>query len=133
MRPGYVCYQDRGNLIALDPLSGRHLWRRTDIPAADLTYRRRGTVSCWIAGRNGFNSSVRSTEKRWLNERFDGGIRLPLAGRSGRSVTKFIQSHGTQLSRIDLLNDQVEMDADRFQPKPNSCGWTFDEYAGGRI
>ncbi len=37
VRPGYICYQDRGSLVALDPLSGKPLWRRTDVPSAELT------------------------------------------------------------------------------------------------
>jgi outer membrane protein assembly factor BamB len=37
VRPGYICYLDRGNLVALDPLTGKPLWRRADVPAADLT------------------------------------------------------------------------------------------------
>lgn len=30
--PGYVCYQQRGKLIAVDPLSGAKLWERFDLP-----------------------------------------------------------------------------------------------------
>ncbi len=44
VRPGYVCYQDRGSLIALDPRSGRRLWRRTDIATADMAAGDESTV-----------------------------------------------------------------------------------------
>ncbi len=32
VRPTYLCYQQRGNLVALDPLTGREIWCRSGLP-----------------------------------------------------------------------------------------------------
>jgi len=33
VRPGYLCYQSQANLVAVDPLTGKRLWERPDLPA----------------------------------------------------------------------------------------------------
>lgn len=32
IRPGYLCYGEKGTLVALDPLTGGRLWQRYDVP-----------------------------------------------------------------------------------------------------
>lgn len=107
VRPGYVCYQDRGSLVAIDPLSGRLLWRRTDVPAADLTagddslillVDRRSKRLQFLRALDGKTVAERTiataSDFRWL-EGLD-------------ALTQASQSHRVQLSRINLLNGQAK-------------------------
>lgn len=105
VRPGYLCYQDRGSLVAIDPLSGKPLWRRTDVPAADLT--------------DGDDSNVLLVDRRakrlQILRAIDG---KSVADRAAPTASNFRWLEGTdaltqiaepkavRLSRIDLQNDQ---------------------------
>jgi outer membrane protein assembly factor BamB len=107
VRPGYVCYQDRGNLIALDPLSGRILWRRTDIPAADLTSGDDASILL-LDRRSKRLQLVRALDGKTLAERMISTASDVRWLEGLDAVTQVIQSHRLQLSRIDLTNGRVK-------------------------
>jgi outer membrane protein assembly factor BamB len=105
VRPGYVCYQDRGSLIALDPVSGRLLWRRTDVSAADLCagdessvllLDRRSKRLQFLRALDGKTlmdrTAATASDFRWL-EGLD-------------AITNVVQAGRTRVSRIKLFNDQ---------------------------
>ena len=107
VRPDYVCYQDRGSLVALDPLSGRLLWRRTDVATADLSagddtsillLDRRSKRLQFLRALDGKTMAERTaaaaSDFRWL-EGLD-------------AVTQVAQSRRTQLLRINLLDDRTK-------------------------
>jgi outer membrane protein assembly factor BamB/tetratricopeptide (TPR) repeat protein len=107
VRPGYVCYQDRGSLIALDPLSGRLLWRRADVSAADLSagddssillLDRRSKRLQFLRALDGKTvmerTAAAASDFRW----FDGLD----------AVTHVVQAGRTRVSRINLFNDQAK-------------------------
>ena len=107
VRPGYICYQDRGSLVAIDPLSGKLLWRRTDVPAADLTdgddasvvlldrRAKRLQILQAIDGKTVADRTVATaSDFRWL-EGLDAVTQVPLP-------------KGVRLSRIDLQKDQAK-------------------------
>jgi outer membrane protein assembly factor BamB len=107
VRPGYICYQDRGSLVALDPLTGKPLWRRTDVPAADMT--------------DGDDSHVllvdRRTKRLQILRSIDGKTvadRPVLMASNFRwldgldALTQIAEPKAVRLSRIDLQKDQVK-------------------------
>jgi PQQ-like domain len=105
VRPGYICYQDRGSLVALDPLSGKPLWRRTDVPSADLTDGDDSTLVL-VDRRAKRLQILRSLDGKTVADRAvpaASNFRW-LAGLD--ALTQIAEPTGVRLCRLDLPNDQ---------------------------
>jgi outer membrane protein assembly factor BamB len=105
VRPGYLCYQDRGSLVAIDPLSGKPLWRRTDVPAADLADGDDALLA--LVDRRAKRLQI----LRVLDGKTIGDRNVPTASNFRwldglDAVTQIAEAKSVRLSRIDLQNDR---------------------------
>jgi PQQ-like domain len=143
VRPGYICYQDRGSLVALDPLTGRLLWRRTDIPSADL----------WSGNESTILLLDRRSKRLQLLRALDGKTLVDRSAPSASdyrwldgldAVTQVVGPQQLELMRIDLQSDKprwtqtfpadtqfVRMDARRYlAAETNGAYHVLDAEAG---
>lgn len=104
--PTCICYNDRGTLVALDPLSGRLMWRRPDVIRADLATG----DDAWIIlvdRRTDRLEFIRSLDGKTIAERASsmaaGDLRW-LEG--GDAVIQAVEAGGTRLSRTSLFDKQ---------------------------
>lgn len=68
VRPGYLCYQSLASLVAVDPLSGKRLWERPDLPAECRVYGDDDNVYLWRVDIASLQT-LSAIDGRTLNER----------------------------------------------------------------
>jgi len=106
VRPGFVCYQDRGSLIALDPLTGRRLWRRTDVPTADMTSGDDSRILL-LDRRSKRLQALRALDGKTLAEETVATASNFRWLEGMDAVTQIPQSNRLQFARISLLNGEA--------------------------
>ena len=102
--PTCLCYNDRGTLVALDPLSGRLIWRRPDVIRADLSTGDDALVVL-VDRRTDRLEFIRSLDGKMIAERASNMVAGDLRWlEGGDAVIQAVEAGGTRLSRMCLFD-----------------------------
>jgi outer membrane protein assembly factor BamB len=106
--PGAICCLDRGSLTAYDPLSGRLLWRRTDVAPADSGSGDTSTVLL-LDRRTKRVEFLRALDGKQIADRRLAAKSSELKWLEGRdALIQSVDPHGMRATRIDLLANEIK-------------------------
>lgn len=106
VRPGYLCYQSLANLIAVDPLTGRRLWERSDLPANCRIFGDDDFVYLWRAEVASLQT-ISAIDGRTLNDRSWNSASADLLMDQGRLMWFVNHDQGTVLELKDARDGTV--------------------------
>ncbi|HEV3303759.1 MAG TPA: PQQ-binding-like beta-propeller repeat protein, partial [Planctomycetaceae bacterium] len=108
VQPGALCCLDRGSLTAYDPLTGRVLWRRTDVSPADAGSGDESLVV--LLDRRGKRVEfLRTLDGKQIAERRLAAKSSELKWLEGRdALIQSVDPGGMRATRIDLLANEIK-------------------------